>query len=267
MRPEAYSGLNELADPLPGGALMSAGGDHLLFAGAMGHLSPHALAAPVLVTGVDRPFRLRIAYGAWHTCLAAVIPTGVVHEMDFGGGLMAALAVEGHVCSAAALGHRLRDRECVGPVLIAKRLDGLVNRDLTDADAAVGDAFAVMLDWAVGGSRRCSLEPRIAAVLARFGNDPADQTPAISLARELGLSPSRFLHLFSSQVGVPLRRFRLWNRLRAATRAGLYGTRLTDAALDAGFSDQAHFSRTFRKMLGVSPLSVLSRVDRAAWVS
>ncbi len=73
------------------------------------------------------------------------------------------------------------------------------------------------------------------------------------------LSPSRFSHLFKEQVGIPVRRFIRWCRIQAALRALLKGANLTESAHAAGFSDSAHFSRTFSKMFGVSPSSVLKK--------
>ena len=39
------------------------------------------------------------------------------------------------------------------------------------------------------------------------------------LGASLGLSPSRLLHLFSDQLGVPYRRFRMWKRLMLSFEA------------------------------------------------
>jgi AraC-like DNA-binding protein len=42
-------------------------------------------------------------------------------------------------------------------------------------------------------------------------------------------------------------------RLDRAKRLIAQGTRLADAALDAGFADQAHFTRHFRNAFGMTP--------------
>ncbi len=70
------------------------------------------------------------------------------------------------------------------------------------------------------------------------------------------LSESRFLHLFSQQVGIPWRRYQLWRKLLLAAKLAVDGKSLTMAAVNAGFSDAAHFSRTFKDMFGVNPSSV-----------
>jgi AraC-like DNA-binding protein len=74
----------------------------------------------------------------------------------------------------------------------------------------------------------------------------------------VGLSASRLTHLFTSQVGIPLRRYVLWSRLRIAISRVQAGDDLTDAAHGAGFADSAHLTRTTRDMFGLPP-SVLSR--------
>ena len=68
----------------------------------------------------------------------------------------------------------------------------------------------------------------------------------------LSLSESRFLHLFSQEMGIAWRPFLLWRRMMCAVRAILNNTPATEAAYLAGFSDSAHLSRTFRKNFGMT---------------
>jgi AraC-like DNA-binding protein len=77
------------------------------------------------------------------------------------------------------------------------------------------------------------------------------------------LSPSRFMHAFTESVGVPVRPYILWLRLQRAACDLNNGASVTSAAHRAGFSDAAHLTRTFRRMLGATPsdLALLKRVS------
>ena len=79
------------------------------------------------------------------------------------------------------------------------------------------------------------------------------------LAADVGLSESRFLHLFHDQVGTTLRRYRLWMRLIAAGTAVRNGKNLTDAAADAGFASPSHLSDRFKSTFGLTATQLLSR--------
>lgn len=71
------------------------------------------------------------------------------------------------------------------------------------------------------------------------------------------LSPSRLAHLFAEQVGIPFRRYVLWERLQAAIRAVQQGRSLTQACYEGGFADLPHFTKTFQTMFGVAPSTVI----------
>jgi len=98
------------------------------------------------------------------------------------------------------------------------------------------------------------IDPRIQRVLERLEKPQEGQIKAKDLARLLNLSESRFLHLFSEQTGLPMRRYILWRRIiksiEGVTRGG---ANLTSAAHMGGFSDSAHFSRVFRQTFGLAP--------------
>jgi len=96
-------------------------------------------------------------------------------------------------------------------------------------------------------------DERVTRAVARMRAAPGDAHPLTALAREVGLSPSRLQHLFKTCTGIPLRRFRIWNRMGAAISAAAAGVSLTEAAYQAGFSSAAHFSSAFRAMFGLSP--------------
>src|SRR5262249_14532606 len=85
-----------------------------------------------------------------------------------------------------------------------------------------------------------------------------------TLARISGLSQSRFMHVFTESVRVPLRRYILWLRLQRASCELMDGVSVTTAAHSAGFSDAAHLTRTFRRMLGTTPsdLALRKRISR-----
>ncbi|WP_254190629.1 helix-turn-helix transcriptional regulator [Nocardia noduli] len=78
------------------------------------------------------------------------------------------------------------------------------------------------------------------------------------VARQIGISTTRLTHLFTAQVGIPLRRYILWLRLTRAIAHTAAGHNLTESAHAAGFSDSAHLTRTCRETFGLPP-SALSR--------
>ena len=94
-------------------------------------------------------------------------------------------------------------------------------------------------------------DPRIRKVIA-WAAKQIDQPISLSDALAVGgLSASRLRHLFVEQTGLPFKTYLLWLRLTRAVEVVAGGASLTQAAHEAGFSDSAHFSRTFRRMFGV----------------
>lgn len=80
------------------------------------------------------------------------------------------------------------------------------------------------------------------------------------------LSESRLLHLFKEKMGLPIRNYILWYRLKIVMEEVLKGSSLTVASHLAGFADQAHMTRTFTKMTGIPP-SILSKNSKFIQVS
>ncbi len=86
------------------------------------------------------------------------------------------------------------------------------------------------------------------------------------LARRAGLSPERLSRLFKQQTGVALVDFR--NRQRIEGFLRLYGTgqrlKMLEAALQAGFGSYAQFHRTFKRVIGCSPVDYRRRREPPA---
>ncbi|MCA9639428.1 MAG: helix-turn-helix transcriptional regulator [Polyangiaceae bacterium] len=82
-------------------------------------------------------------------------------------------------------------------------------------------------------------------------------------AQAADLAPTTLTHRFTQEVGLPFRRWVLWMRVQLAARLAANGgpTSMTHAAHAAGFSDSAHFTRTFRGLFGLPPSSVLSELE------
>jgi len=90
----------------------------------------------------------------------------------------------------------------------------------------------------------------------------ADKLALAELCEAVGVSESRFMHLFKAGVGIPVRHFRLWERMRLLTEHVARGESLTMAGLAAGFADSSHLSHGFRSMFGIPASRVLNAHSR-----
>lgn len=99
------------------------------------------------------------------------------------------------------------------------------------------------------------LDPRLVTALGMLAEGNVSMP---SLAAALGLSPQRLRALARRELGMPLPRWRVWSRLRRAVAALQSGIPPAQAAIVAGFSDQAHFTRQMREMMGLTPTVVLA---------
>lgn len=234
-----------------------------LFAGPLGRNAPHRHSTPVFLAGLYGKFALRVEGGAWRTCRTAAIPSGLAYEFDMEGAPLAVLYAE----SGAGL----------------DGLSGLVREADDEAGACVGNDgeigvlrqiyedrnstswIAPALDDLLGfaGRHSRSVDPRVVRVIDTLQRCYADLDRVRLVAASVGLSPSRFQHVFTKEVGVPFRRYRAWCRMRAAIRAVVAGSNLTAAAHAAGFADQAHFARDFRRTFGAPATPSLARVRGA----
>ncbi|MCL2160369.1 MAG: AraC family transcriptional regulator [Betaproteobacteria bacterium] len=82
---------------------------------------------------------------------------------------------------------------------------------------------------------------------------PEENLSLDDLAGRIQLDKFQLIRRFRARYGLTPHRFQMQNRLRRARRACLSATSLTDLALLAGFYDQSHFIREFRRATGVTP--------------
>lgn len=130
-------------------------------------------------------------------------------------------------------------------------LDDLITGVDADPESRLWELVAAITDsggTAAGGKGQ---PPRwLARVSARLQEEA---TPLADLARDEGLHPVYVSRAFLRWNGCTPSTQRIRARLQRALAALSAGRSLVESALLAGFSDHAHFSRTARAHVGLSP--------------
>lgn len=80
-----------------------------------------------------------------------------------------------------------------------------------------------------------------------------------ALAGAANVSKYHFLRLFKNHTGLTPHQYIIAERICKAKNLVLEGESLSLAALQAGFSDQSHFIRSFRKIYGYSPKTLFQK--------
>jgi AraC-like DNA-binding protein len=96
-------------------------------------------------------------------------------------------------------------------------------------------------------------DERVLRVIDVLAQNLEERTPLDELADLTLLSPGRLTHLFTREVGLPIKQYMVWLRLVATLRSFASGRQLGYLAHAAGFPDQAAFARTYRKTWGRTP--------------
>jgi AraC-like DNA-binding protein len=100
--------------------------------------------------------------------------------------------------------------------------------------------------------------PAVAHALALLHSSPALPTVA-EVTREVGLSARRLAQLFREHVGMTPKRYCRVLRFQRVIRAARprAQVRWAELALDCGYADQAHLTREFRELSGITPTAYL----------
>jgi AraC family transcriptional regulator of arabinose operon len=125
---------------------------------------------------------------------------------------------------------------------------------------------ALLLDLDTHNRRRETLrgDDRIRRALAYIDQNLASKLLIEQIAEAVGLSPSRFAHLFRAETGETVQGHIEMRRMQVATDL-LRRTSfpIKQIAASAGFESPFYFSQRFRRRLGLSPLQFRQRQDGA----
>jgi AraC family transcriptional regulator of arabinose operon len=98
------------------------------------------------------------------------------------------------------------------------------------------------------------MDPRIASAARRLEEEMKEPLTVAALARSLNLSPSRFAHLFTKEIGVsPIRYLHTQRMLRARLLLEQTLLSVKQIMIEVGCSDPSHFARDFQRFHGVPP--------------
>ena len=195
----------------------------------------------------------------WTKCGAAWIQIDATHEVDARGTTLLIVFINAESDIGTALSERIEGGIGRVPAREVSRWRAVLG--LTPDDACAARWASRFLPRP---KRAVRIHPGVQRVL-RHLHEPEAMLNNLSLktlAEIGGLSPSRFMHAFTESVHVPVRPYILWLRLQEAACDLRNGATVTSAAHRAGFSDAAHLTRTFRRMLGATPsdLALLKRL-------
>lgn len=223
-----------------------------------------ALAASRLLVGLEGEIRFRHRSQTQETSARTLLlPVGWQGTLDSGRGRVADCHLDAlgfdHALLCQLVSRQEQQAGCTlhHEALLLQSFEALSHEDLpAHLVAARLDRLLNPPEWVA--RTPFSVDARVLATLDQLKSSAAQNLSLASLARHVDLSPSRLIGLFKQQVGIPIRRYRLWYRLFLCTQRMTTGTSLTQAALEAGFADSAHFSRTYRAILGFCPSALLS---------
>jgi AraC-like DNA-binding protein len=192
----------------------------------------------------------------WMRCGAALVRPDAAHEVD----ARDTIVLIGFVDSESELGAALSERlesgiSCISEAQVA-RWRTVLGRTITEARVERWVRTQLL-----HRRRPVRIHPGVSLVLKHLREKLgiSDDFSLRTLAGISGLSQSRFMHVFTESMGVPLRPYVLWLRLQRACCDLMAGSSVTAAAHSAGFSDAAHLTRTFRRMLGMTPTALALR--------
>ncbi len=221
-------------------------------------LPVHAHQAIQLVVGKDADHLVRAGEAEeWLAYSMAAFPSRQPHGIDVTNSEFGAVIFvepetrEGRAIAQQYLSDGIAEigdpqRAAIAQSIFAAFLDGRSGDVITESQRLVR---------AIAGSDAPSTitDSRILAAIAYINRNLDRSITLDEVAEHACLSPSRFRHVFSDEVGMGLRPYILWRRFMLTWDLLMKGGTLSRVAHAAGFADAAHLSRTSVRTFGFAP--------------
>jgi len=181
------------------------------------------------------------------------VQKNVKHSVRFRDGLIFTSVIEPTSDMGAYLDHLMKDREYY-PVEdeIAKKLIDYARPMTESFDRESYLRFLNQMYRCLGFQPvERELDERIIEFLKKLENCTCFDHSVDRFAEELSISTSRLSHLFSEQVGIPLKSYLTLHQLENAYQDILNGSSITAAAMNAGFDSPSHFAATVKRLMGL----------------
>ncbi|HWV56100.1 MAG TPA: AraC family transcriptional regulator [Longimicrobiales bacterium] len=235
-------------------------GGFLTMGRSSGVVPRHSHHAVQIAVGLDGPVGLHGPDESRVTAPGIIVAPDVPHQFAAMGSLLAMIFVDPESHEGRWLQRSLR-----APVseIPQAKLDACqpalrsIWDDPVDAPDTARLIHSVVRQLCAGPPPLRQLDPRIIKGLEVIRRMDTAKITLDAVAGAVFLSPSRFAHLFSEEVGLPFRRYVLWRRMTRAMLAVGRGSTLSAAAHACGFADSAHLTRTCHQMLGQAPSALL----------
>jgi AraC-like DNA-binding protein len=233
--------------------------DRVVYAGLLGRPLTREFGALTVYVSLHNPFHIKMDGGGWESAGMRVVPPGTPHQITTMDRLIGVIMIEPESVCMDKLPCFLQPTACAeySPTAVDRARQALAS--LADGSVPV-DSIRTKLDQFLFGETLAlrRMEVRMATVVNMIKRQPCDTLGAEDFALLVDLSFSRFLHLFKLEVGTTFRRFRAWKRVRSFLAHVNTQLNLTDIALETGYPDSAHFSRTVRRYWGLTPTDIVA---------
>lgn len=218
--------------------------------------SMHQHHAIQITLSLANPFKIRFSKEAeFKEYKSLIIDSNCPHEF-IGEGKYLFLYFDPETEAGVLLKQKYLNERTINELVIeSSRVAKIFNCCITPTEEKIAYEMTHMIlpEWV---SESKANDKRISKII-EYLNQQLDRDIDIkSLASKVFISESRLMHLFKSEIGIPIRKYILWNRLALAVKSVLEGRNLTEASYAAGFSDSSHFTRTFKDMFGITPSDI-----------
>lgn len=210
-------------------------------------VAPHCNPVVCVISGIRGSVSV-IGGGERVTGDIVLIRPGIEHRVDCTGSGLNVMYLDGLAgLGGGALAQRLSDG--IGDLALAAIFQDVEAQDELRRRLAVS---APLCPW------------QLAAVIGELTSDPMSRMTQLELANRLQMERTGALRLFKAVTGQTFRKFKQWSGLQYAARQIASGELVRTAALDAGFADTAHLTRTFGLSFGLTPSEAIAGLAKAS---
>jgi AraC-like DNA-binding protein len=209
-------------------------------------VGPHCNPVPCVLTGRNKSVTL-VSRGEVVSGEILLIRPGIEHTV---------------ICSGGLNVMYLDGLQWSGDGRLAERLQGRLADLAIDAIFQGSDAQAALRQRLVSGMTQ--YPPQLAAAIEDLITEPMSRMSQHELTDRLQVERTRALRMFKAATGQTFRRFKQWLALQHAARKIAAGELVRTAAMDGGFADTAHLTRTFRLSFGLTPSEAIAGLAKAS---